>query len=168
MKPANFNPKLDLVLERTVDVPPELIWKAWTTPELLMPWFCPRPWKTVECKIDLRLGREFTTVLQSPEGQKFPNFGCYLEIIPNQKLIWTIALLPGYRPSLPGHMTGDIGNMTAMILLEPAGNGGTKYTAIAMHALEEHAKKHEEMGFSKGWGVALDQLVADIKLRTKI
>lgn len=33
----------------------------------------------------------------SPEGQEFPNLGCYLEIIPNEQLIWTNALEPGYR-----------------------------------------------------------------------
>ena len=41
--PYNINPKLDLVLERVVDVPVELVWKAWTTPEHLKKWFCPKP-----------------------------------------------------------------------------------------------------------------------------
>ena len=49
-----FNPELDLLLERIVDVPREKIWAAWTTPTLLMPWFCPLPWKTIDCVIDLR------------------------------------------------------------------------------------------------------------------
>jgi uncharacterized protein YndB with AHSA1/START domain len=163
MKPATLNPKLDLVLERTIDVPPELVWKAWTTPELLMPWFCPLPWKTVDCKIDLRPGGEFSTTMQSPEGGQYPNTGCYLEIIPGKKLMWTDALHPGYRPALPGRISGEIGHMTAIILLEPTTNGGSKYAAIAMHTEEKYAKKHEEMGFSKGWGMALDQLVAYMK-----
>ena len=42
----------DLVLlERVVDVSPELVFKAWTTPKHLMPWFCPKPYRTVECEI---------------------------------------------------------------------------------------------------------------------
>ena len=73
-----FNPELDLQFERIVDVPREKIWAAWTTPKLLMPWFCPLPWKTIECEIDLRPGGIFRTVMQSPEGQRFPNSGCYL------------------------------------------------------------------------------------------
>ena len=93
-----IDPKFDLRMERIVDISPELIWRAWTTPELLMQWFCPRPWTTVECEIDLRPGGLFRTVMQSPEGQKFPNMGCFLEAVPNQRLIWTDAFLPGYRP----------------------------------------------------------------------
>lgn len=37
------DPNLDLVLERTVDVAPELVWKAWTTPELIVQWFTRSP-----------------------------------------------------------------------------------------------------------------------------
>src|SRR3954469_22499483 len=40
-------PGLDLVLERVVDVPRELVWRAWTRPEHLMKWFTPAPWKTI-------------------------------------------------------------------------------------------------------------------------
>ena len=46
-------PKTELMLERVVDVRPELVWKAWTTPEYLMKWFTPLPWKIVECEINL-------------------------------------------------------------------------------------------------------------------
>lgn len=150
------DPRLDLVLERVVDVPPELVWKAWTTPELLMKWFCPLPWTTVACEIDLRPGGVFRTVMRSPEGQDMPQSeGCYLEVVENERLVWTDALKAGYRPSETPFFTG-------MILLEPEA-GGTKYTAIAMHKDEETARKHAEMGFHEGWGIALDQLVAHIK-----
>jgi uncharacterized protein YndB with AHSA1/START domain len=47
------NPDLDLVLERTVAVAPELVWKAWTTPELVARWFAPRPWSVAACEIGL-------------------------------------------------------------------------------------------------------------------
>ncbi|HOY69810.1 MAG TPA: SRPBCC family protein [Methylotenera sp.] len=166
MSIATFNPELDLMLERVVDVPREKIWQAWTTPEKLMPWFCPLPWKTVKCEIDLRLGGRFYTVMQSPEGQTFPNQGCYLEIIPNEKLVWTNALEPGFRPSKPpeaspGHECAEF-LMTATILLEPLANG-TKYTAYVQHNNVAHRLQHENMGFEAGWGACLDQLVAMIK-----
>ncbi len=93
------DPELDLVLERVVDVPPELVWKAWTEPKHLMPWFCPKPWTVTACDIDLRPGGRFYTVMCSPEGEEFPNEGCYLEVVPNERLVWTDALLTGYRPA---------------------------------------------------------------------
>src|SRR5664279_149869 len=90
--------KLDLVLERVIDVPRELVWKAWTQPEHLKKWFTPVPWQTMECEIDLRPGGIFRTLMRGPEGQQFDNSGCYLEIVTNEKLVWTGALGPGYRP----------------------------------------------------------------------
>jgi uncharacterized protein YndB with AHSA1/START domain len=170
MKNINFNPELDLMFERIVDVQRELVWQAWTTPEKLLPWFCPLPWKTVECEIDLRVGGRFYTVMQSPEGQNFPNTGCYLELIPNEKLTWTNALEPGFRPAKqpeasPGNECAEF-LMTATIMLETYGNA-TKYTALVQHANTEARIAHEKMGFKEGWGTALDQLVAMIKKGVK-
>ena len=93
-----LDPKLDLVLERVVDVPPNLVWAAWTRPDYVKKWFTPAPWQTIDCEIDLRPGGIFCTVMRSPEGQDFPNTGCYLEVIENEKLVWTAALTAGYRP----------------------------------------------------------------------
>ena len=152
-----MNPDLDLVLERVVGVKPELVWKAWTTPEHLKKWFTPAPWKTVHCEIDLRPGGKFHTVMESPEGKQFPNTGCYLEVVPNRKLAWTGALLPGYRPVNP---SADVPFLfSAIITMEPHGDG-TKYTATALHSNADGRAKHEAMGFHTGWGAALDQLVA--------
>jgi uncharacterized protein YndB with AHSA1/START domain len=166
MKIIQFNPELDLTFERIVDVPRELVWEAWTTPEKLMPWFCPLPWKTIACEIDLRPGGIFHTVMQSPEGQSFPNSGCYLEVIKNEKLVWTSALEPGFRPAnisaeTPGHECAEFA-MTAVLKLE-AHEKGTKSTAFVMHADKESRIRHESMGFEEGWGTALDQMVAMIK-----
>jgi uncharacterized protein YndB with AHSA1/START domain len=155
------NPKLDLTMERTVDVPRELVWAAWTQPEHLKKWFTPAPWTTVEAELDLRPGGIFRTVMRSPEGELFPHVGCYLEIVPNERLVWTSALGPGYRPAIRASGTGNCDELyfTAILTLEPAGKG-TKYTAVAIHGDEATTRKHEEMGFRDGWNAALDQLVA--------
>jgi uncharacterized protein YndB with AHSA1/START domain len=85
--------------------------------------------------------------------------GCYLEVIENEKLVWTVALAPGFRPS---KVASEVPAFTAVITMEPHGKG-TKYSALAMHGDEADAKKHAEMGFHDGWGKALDQLVAHAK-----
>jgi uncharacterized protein YndB with AHSA1/START domain len=149
------DPKLDLVLERVMDVPRELVWDAWTKPEHVSKWFSPAPWTITDCEIDLRPGGVFRFVMLSPDGKEFPNIGCYLEVIPNERLVWTDALLPGYRPS-------ENPFMTAIVTLEALGSG-TRYTAMAIHRDEAVRKQHEEMGFHDGWGKVLDQLVAYAK-----
>lgn len=142
---------LDLVFTRIVPVPRAHIWRAWTEPDQVVKWFTPAPWKTIACEIDLRPGGRFSTVMLSPDGQEFPNVGCYLEIIDQQKLVWTDALLPGYRPSPKPFVT-------AFLTLSDC-DGGTCYTARALHKDEVECRKHAEMGFQTGWGKALDQLV---------
>lgn len=156
------DPALDLVLERVVDVPRELVWAAWTTPEQLKQWFTPAPWRTVECELDLRPGGIFRTVMRSPDGQEFPSAGCVLEVVPHEKFAWTAALGPGYRPLSREAQSQSPFAFSAVITLEPHARG-TKYTALAIHADEAGRAQHAEMGFQQGWGAALDQLVALVK-----
>jgi uncharacterized protein YndB with AHSA1/START domain len=155
MIPFTPDPNLDLVLEREIDVPCELVWAAWTQPEHLKQWFTPRPWTVTDCEMDLRPGGIFRTTMCSPEGEEFPNAGCFLEVVPQSRLVFTDALLPGYRPS-------ENPFMTAIVTMEPTATG-TRYTATAIHRDPESRIKHEEMGFYQGWGTALDQMVAYIK-----
>jgi uncharacterized protein YndB with AHSA1/START domain len=156
-KPHSLDPNLDLELVREVDVSPDLVWKAWTTPEILKQWFAPKPYETPHCEIDLRPGGIFRTVMRSPEGEEMDGAGCYLEVIENERLAWTSALGPGFRPQ-----AGDM-PFTAIIELQPTASGGTRYRAIAMHENPADSKKHADMGFVEGWGQCLDQLVALVK-----
>jgi uncharacterized protein YndB with AHSA1/START domain len=159
-----LNPALDLSFERIVDVPRELVWAAWTQPQHLKHWFTPAPWKTIDCEIDLRPGGRFYTVMQSPEGQTFPGTGCYLEVIENERLSWTNALLPQFRPIFgvaQPEATVDF-KFTAIIQLEVHG-AGTRYIATVRHGDPAGCEKHKAMGFEQGWGTALEQLVAYVK-----
>ena len=60
-------------------------------PELLKQWFCPKPWRAEVAKMDLRPGGSSLIVMRSPEGQEFPNRGVYLEVVPNERLVFTDA-----------------------------------------------------------------------------
>lgn len=155
----DVDPSRDLVLERVLDVPPEVVWKAWTEPEQVKKWFTPAPWTTPECRIDLRSGGGFYTLMRGPEeGQEFAGTACYLEIVPNRRLVWTSALGPDFRPNPAPE--GPV--FTAVVLMEPHARG-TDYRVIAMHPDEASRAAHEGMGFHEGWGKALDQLVAVVK-----
>jgi len=155
--PFTPDPELDLVLERVVDVPVEKVWAAWTEPEHLTKWFTPAPWTTPRAEVDLRPGGIFRTVMRSPEGEESDNAGCYLEVVEHRRLVWTAALGPGFRPQV-----SDL-PFSAVIAMEPAGDGRTRYTAVAIHQDPAGATRHAEMGFHDGWGAALDQLVAHMQ-----
>lgn len=154
-----INESLDLVFERQVDFSPEQIWKFWTTPSLLQKWFCPRPWSVCDVRIDLRPGGVFETVMQSPEGEKFPNQGMYLLVENQRRLVWTNAMLADFRPR-PIPESGESLDFAFSVDLEliPQG-GGTFYRAVVRHADVAGRDQHAAMGFQEGWGAAFGQLI---------
>ncbi len=140
----------ELVLIRTIDAPPEKLFRAWTEPELLMQWFVPRPWTVASAEMDVRPGGSSVIVMRSPEGEEFPNRGVYLEVVKNKRLVFTDAFTKAWEPSEKAFMTG-------IITFEPNG-ARTKYVARVLHWSEADRQAHEDMGFHKGWGLATDQL----------
>ena len=155
----DVDPERDLVLERVVEVPPEKIWQAWTDPELLKMWFCPRPYMLTECEIEPRRGGKFRTVIESPEGEKHPGEACILEAVKNVRLTWTTMLSAGFRPAASSNLELPF---TAIIDLEVVPEG-TKYMAVAVHPDDTVRQRHAEMEFEQGWGIALDQMLELIR-----
>jgi uncharacterized protein YndB with AHSA1/START domain len=143
----------DLVLTRILNAPREACYRCWTEPELVKQWFAPKPYTTPVVEYDLRPGGASVIVMRSPEGQDMPNPGVFLEIVPNEKLVFTDAFGAGWKPS-------EKPFLTAVITFEDAGNGRTKYTARARHFTAADRDAHEKMGFHQGWGICADQLEA--------
>jgi uncharacterized protein YndB with AHSA1/START domain len=141
--------KLQIV--REFDVPAEKLFKVWTTPERFGEWFCPLPWKVTEARSDLRPGGESFVLMEGPDGEKIPNPGVYLEIVPGRKLVFTDAYAVGWVPSEKPFMTG-------ILEFEDLGGGRSRYTATAVHWNEEDMKAHEAMGFEEGWGAVAGQM----------
>ncbi len=145
----------ELVLTRIFDAPPEKVFRAWTEPELLKQWFAPLPWTTPRAEIDARAGGTCLIVMRSPEGEEFPNPGVYLEVVKNERLVFTDAYTRAWEPSLEPFMTG-------VITFENVG-GKTRYTARVLHWSVADREKHEQMGFHQGWGQCADQLAELLK-----
>lgn len=142
----------ELSFTRIIDAPREKVFRAWTEPELMKQWFTPRPWTTPVIEIDLRPGGSNFILMRGPDGTEVPNQGVYLEVIPNQKLVFTDAYTTAWQPS-------EKPFITAVLTFEDEG-GKTKYTARVLHWTAADRETHETMGFYDGWGKATDQLEA--------
>jgi len=144
--------RLDLTLTRVIDAPRDLVWEAWTNPEHLKSWWAPAPLTTPECEMDVRPGGVFRTLMRQPDGTEYPGTGIFLEVVEHERIVFTDALLPGWRPS-------ESPFMTVIITLEDQ-DGGTRYTARVLHKDDADRARHEGMGFQDGWGTCIAQLAA--------
>jgi uncharacterized protein YndB with AHSA1/START domain len=143
----------ELVLCRIIDAPREKVFRAWTDPVLLKQWFAPAPFTTPIVETDVRAGGSSYFVMRDPQGNEYPNRGVYLEVIPNQKLVFTDAYTKAWEPADKPFFTG-------VLTFEDAGNGKTRYTARALHWSVADRDAHEKMGFHEGWGQCTEQLEA--------
>lgn len=142
-----------LTLVRTLEAPRAAVWRCWSEPDLLMRWFCPKPWTVSEARMDLRPGGEFFTRMRGPAGEDVPGPGVFLEVVPGERLVFTDAYVRAWEPAEKPFFTG-------VVAFADAGPGRTRYDASALHWTEDARKAHEEMGFHQGWNAAADQLEA--------
>jgi len=152
-----INPKTDLVFERFIDAPKRLVWEALTKPEHLKEWYMPKAWGTVSrCEMDVRPGGIFSIDIAVANGPDVPNVGCFLDVVPMERLAWTSMLFPGYRPAV-----FDDVPITAIITMETVGTG-TRYVFTALHRDEADLEKNKTSGWQQGTEIALDQFVAHV------
>jgi uncharacterized protein YndB with AHSA1/START domain len=142
----------DLVLTRIIDASRDKVFKAWTDPELLKQWFAPLPYTTPLAQVDLRPGGASLIVMRDPQGKDMPNRGVYLEVVENERRVFTDAYTKAWEPS-------EKPFMTVILTFEDLG-GKTKYTALVRHWTVADREAHEKMGFHQGWGQCADQLAA--------
>jgi uncharacterized protein YndB with AHSA1/START domain len=150
----------DLVLERIFDAPRALVWKAWTTPEHIKKWWAPKPYETPEVELDLRPGGIFRMRMTGPDGfdTGTGGSGCVCEVIEGERIVWTSALGPDWRPNDRSDPNCGGFPFTAIVTLEDAPGGKTRYHVVAKHQNQADAETHKKMGFHEGWGTCADQL----------
>jgi uncharacterized protein YndB with AHSA1/START domain len=79
----------EIVLTRVFNAPRQMIYDAWTKPELPKRWFGPRGWSLVVCEIDLRVGGKWRFVLRGPGGKEMGMGGVYRELVPPERDVHT-------------------------------------------------------------------------------
>jgi uncharacterized protein YndB with AHSA1/START domain len=155
----------DLVIERTFDAPPGVIWKMWAEPEHFAEWYGPAGASISVAAMDVRVGgtRLLRMEVTTPDGTMQMWFaGQYLEVIENQHLVYTDAMSDEHGNVLSPEQTGmPAGHPTTTevrVALEPA-NGGTRMrlTHVGIPAGSPGAA---------GWAMALDKLTAHLSERS--
>lgn len=143
----------ELKIERVLGAPRDAVWRCWTESELLKRWYCPLPWRVTQADLDLRAGGRSNIVMEGPNGERHDAKGCYLEVVPKYRLVFTDALLEGFMPVGTPFMVG-------YVELADAPGGATTMVWGARHWSDADRQKHLDMGFEQGWGIAADQLDA--------
>jgi uncharacterized protein YndB with AHSA1/START domain len=146
-----MNTDLDLVVTRVIAAPRAAVWAAWTTPSSFEKWWVPAPTQCRVIEMDLTPGGSFVTEM-SDNGTDFgPQIsGCFLALDEHERIVFTTALVAGWRPA-------EQPFITAIITLAEHPDG-TLYTARAMHKDLTDKRMHEELGFFDGWGTVTRQL----------
>lgn len=149
----------ELTASRLIRAPRPLVWTAWADPRHFEKWWIPEPLKCKVVKMDMRPGGGFETLMSESGGEFQPHVeGCFLEIVPQEKIVFTTTLKQDWQPIEPWLA------LTAIMTMEDEG-ADTRYVARALHKNNEDRRKHEDMGFHEGWGGVIGQLAKQVEAR---
>ena len=156
-----------MVVTRVFDAPRELVWKAWTDPQYVMQWWGPKGFTAPVCKIDFRVGGKFLWCMKSPDGQVGWNGGEYHEIVPHEKIVYSMYLSDSegnkIDPAGLGIEQEAIDGAYDVTLFEDLGNGRTKLTIIG----NEPMASAKDSGQWEGWNETLEKVAADLGFSLK-
>jgi uncharacterized protein YndB with AHSA1/START domain len=116
----------NLVITRIFDAPRELVWKAWTDPELVMQWWGLLGWTSPSCEIDLRLGGRYLFCMRAPDGQEFWSGGEYTEIVEPEKIV-SVLFYANKNGKVDPVDSNDV-EVRDVVTFEEIGSGQTKLT----------------------------------------
>jgi uncharacterized protein YndB with AHSA1/START domain len=139
----------EILITREFDAPKHLVWKAWTTPELVKRWWHANRGEVTLAEIDLRVGGTWRYVSVTPDGLEFGFHGEYREIVPNERLVATEAF-EGI-PDADEHAA-----LNTLTLTEA--DGRTTLTVLVEHPTELGRDMHIQSGMEPGMQEALDLL----------
>ncbi len=81
----------ELVVTRTINGPPRLVFEAWSKPELFKRWWVPKSCglTLLSCEMDVRTGGKYRLVYGFGDAQPMEFFGRYIEVTPPSRIVWT-------------------------------------------------------------------------------
>ena len=135
-----------ILITREFDAPRELVFKAWTTPELVARWWAGKRGKVTSIDIDLRVGGTWRYVMEANEGFEVAFHGEYQEIVPNERLVNTEVF-----EGMP-----DAAALDTLTFTEE--DGRTQVQVLVQHTSKEHRDAHIESGMEDGMQEAMDLL----------
>ncbi len=146
-----FNPELDLTISRVIKASRSAVWDAWAKPSSFEKWWVPAPARCRVVEMDLKPGGSFLTQISEGPGEFVPHMaGCFLAVDRLDRIVFTTALVGGWRPA-------EEPFITAIITLADHPEG-TQYGAHVMHKNNADREMHQELGFYDGWGTVIGQL----------
>ncbi len=160
------------VITRIFDAPVELVWKAWTDPEMIKKWWGPEGFSAPSIKVDLNVGGKYIFAMQGPAGSEWDKImysaGIYKEIVPNEKLVTTDyfsdengnAMTPADYDQDPNSPK----EIKVTVLFEKIDGGKTKLSIIyAKPETEEQFQAMLKSGMEEGWNSSLNKLEEALK-----
>jgi uncharacterized protein YndB with AHSA1/START domain len=160
MTKNTVNEKERMVITRVFDAPRALVWEAWTNPKYVMQWWAPKGFTSPVCNIDFRVGGKFLYCMRTPNGQEGWNGGEYHEIVPHEKIVYSMYFADSkgnkVDPAQYGIEDEAIDGAHDVVIFEDFGNGQTKVTLTGNEPMED-AKNSGQL---EGWNEQLDKLAA--------
>ncbi|MDB5151338.1 MAG: hypothetical protein JWR54_89 [Mucilaginibacter sp.] len=157
----------ELVLTRIFDAPRELVYKVWTDPEHVSKWWGPKVFSNPVCQIDLRPGGAYLYVMRSPEGMEFPVRGKFIEIVANERLVYSDDMFE--QQDLWKQMLGksvsnvDFSTLQSIITVTFEGHGNkTKLTLITRFVSNEVRDAMLKMQMAEGWTESLEKFADEL------
>jgi uncharacterized protein YndB with AHSA1/START domain len=138
-----------ILITREFDAPKHLVYKAWTTPELVKRWWHANRGEATVAEIDLRVGGTWRYVMVTPDGVEVAFHGEYREIVPNERLVST-EIYEGI-PDAEEHAALNILTLTEQ-------DGRTTLTVLVEHPTKEGRDAHINFGMEDGMQDAMDLL----------
>ncbi len=160
MEKSTGHPLERMVITRVFDAPRELVWKAWTDPDLAMQWWGPKGFTAPVYKMDFRVGGKFLICMRAPDGQEFWNAGRYHEIVVHEKIVSSMYFSDPegnkVEPAQYGIEHEAIEDALDVVTFEDLGGGRTRLTFVGNETMENALKS----GQVEGWNQILEKFAA--------